>query len=59
MPSGLYGPPNTEVRIYDDELIVWNPGGLPLGLTVEDLFKPHPSVLRNKGIGGGLRYGFD
>jgi len=45
-------PSNTEVRIHDDELIVWNPGGLPLGLTVEDLYKPHPSVLRNKGIGG-------
>jgi ATP-dependent DNA helicase RecG len=40
------------VRIYDNELIVWNPGGLPLGLTVEDLYKPHPSILRNKGIGG-------
>jgi len=45
-------PSNTEVRIYDDELIVWNTGRLPLGLTVEDLYKPHPSVLRNKGIGG-------
>jgi ATP-dependent DNA helicase RecG len=45
-------PSNTEVRIYDDKLIVWNPGGLPLGLTVEDLYKPHPSILRNKGIGG-------
>ena len=45
-------PSNTEVRIDDDELIVWNPGGLPLGLTIEDLYKPHPSVLRNKGIGG-------
>ena len=45
-------PSNTEVRIYDEELIVWNPGGLPLGLTLEDLYKPHPSVLRNKGIGG-------
>ena len=44
-------PSNTEVRIYDDQLIVWNPGGLPLGLTVEDLYKPHPSILRNKGIG--------
>lgn len=43
---------NTEVRIYEDQLTVWNPGGLPLGLTVEDLYKPHPSVLRNKGIGG-------
>jgi ATP-dependent DNA helicase RecG len=45
-------PSNTEVRIYDDKLIIWNPGGLPLGLTVEDLYKPHPSVLRNKGVGG-------
>jgi len=41
---------NTEVRIYDDKLIVWSPGGLPLGITLEDLYKPHPSVLRNKGI---------
>jgi ATP-dependent DNA helicase RecG len=48
---------NTEVRIYDDELIVWNPDGLPLGLTVEDLYKPHPSILRNKGEGvGGIFY---
>ncbi|AKB18568.1 helix-turn-helix domain-containing protein [Methanosarcina sp. WWM596] len=39
-----------EIRIYDDELIVWSPGGLPLGLTMEDLFKPHASKLRNKGI---------
>ena len=45
-------PSNTEVRIYDNELIVWNPGGLLLGLTLEDLYRPHPSVLRNKGIGG-------
>ncbi|MFW0858876.1 MAG: RNA-binding domain-containing protein [Dehalococcoidia bacterium] len=43
---------NTEVRIYDDKLIVWSPGGLPFGITIEDLYKPHPSVLRNKGIGG-------
>ena len=42
---------NTEVRIYDDKLIVWSPGGLPLGITIEDLYKPHSSVLRNKGIG--------
>jgi len=39
-----------EIRIYDDKLIVWSPGGLPLGLTMEDLFKPHASKLRNKGI---------
>jgi len=44
-------PSNTEVRIYDDKLIVWSPGGLPFGITIEDLYKPHSSVLRNKGIG--------
>lgn len=44
-------PSNTEVRIYDDELIIWSPGGLPLGVTIDDLYKPHPSVLRNKGVG--------
>jgi ATP-dependent DNA helicase RecG len=42
---------NTEVRIYDDKLIVWSPGGLPFGITLADLYKPHASVLRNKGIG--------
>jgi ATP-dependent DNA helicase RecG len=45
-------PSNTEVRIFDDKLIVWSPGGLPFGITIEDLYKPHPSVLRNKGIAG-------
>ena len=39
-----------EIRIYENELIVWSPGGLPLGLTMEDLLKPHASKLRNKGI---------
>ncbi len=45
-------PSNTEVRIFDDKLIGWSPGGLPFGITIEDLYKPHPSVLRNKGIAG-------
>ena len=47
-------PSNTEVRIYDDRLTIWNPGGLPLGITMDDLLKPHGSVLRNKGIGAVL-----
>ncbi|MBW2608328.1 MAG: putative DNA binding domain-containing protein [Deltaproteobacteria bacterium] len=47
-------PSNTEVRIYDDQLTIWNPGGLPLGISMDDLFKPHGSVLRNKGIGAVL-----
>lgn len=41
-----------QIRIYDDKLVVWSPGGLPLGITMEDLYKPHSSVLRNKGIAG-------
>ena len=37
-----------QIRIYDDELIVWSSGNLPLGITLEELYKPHKSVLRNK-----------
>lgn len=37
-----------QIRIYDNELFVWSPGKLPLGITLEDLYKPHISVLRNK-----------
>lgn len=37
-----------QIRIYDNELFVWSPGKLPLGITLEDLYKPHTSVLRNK-----------
>ncbi|MFV1951559.1 MAG: RNA-binding domain-containing protein [Nitrospinota bacterium] len=45
-------PSNTEIRIYDDNLIVRSPGGLPFGITIEELYKPHSSMLRNKGIAG-------
>ncbi|MFQ6031469.1 MAG: RNA-binding domain-containing protein [Candidatus Zixiibacteriota bacterium] len=34
-------PSNTEVRIYDDRLIVWSPGGLPLGITPEPQFEEY------------------
>ncbi len=43
-------PSKTELRIFDDRLEIWNPGGLPVGITLDDLRKPHSSVLRNKGI---------
>jgi len=37
-----------QIRIYEDELIVWSPGKLPRGITIEDLSKMHKSVLRNR-----------
>ncbi len=39
---------NVVVKIFDDRLEVSNPGGLPAGLTVEDLKRPHESNPRNK-----------
>lgn len=44
-------PSNAEVRIHDDRLSIWNPGKLPFGMTIEKLYKPHESILRNHGIG--------
>lgn len=42
-------PANVQVEIYDDNVRIWSPGKLPLGITIEDLYKkPHDSVLRNK-----------
>ena len=37
-----------QVRVYDDRMIISNPGGLPLGLTVTNLLQePHDSLPRN------------
>lgn len=47
-------PSNTDIRIHDDRLEIWSPGGLPFGITLPELFKPHRSVLRNKGIASVL-----
>ena len=43
---------NIEIRIYDNKLIISSPGKLPADMTIEDLYKTHSSVLRNKGIAG-------
>ncbi|MHC9544031.1 MAG: ATP-binding protein [Vulcanimicrobiota bacterium] len=43
---------STDVKIYDDKLEIINPGGLPPGITIDDLYKTHPSIPRNKGIAG-------
>ena len=37
-----------QIRVYDDRLVIINPGGLPDGLTVTDLLRePHDSLPRN------------
>jgi len=37
----------TTIKIYDDHIWFSNPGGLPEGITVEQLKRPHQSFLRN------------
>jgi ATP-dependent DNA helicase RecG len=38
---------HSQVRIFDDRLEVWNPGQLPFGLTIAQLYEKHPSRPRN------------
>lgn len=39
---------NIEIRVYNDQLIISNPGSLPEEMTLEDLKKPrHASIKRN------------
>lgn len=36
------------IRVYDDRVLIRNPGGLPSGITVEQLKQePHPTIPRN------------
>lgn len=50
-------PDDVQVRVYDDRLEIWNPGGLPAGLRVEDLYRtPHPSRRRNPLIAEAAYY---
>lgn len=37
----------TLIKIYDDHIWFHNPGGLPEGITIEQLKKPHSSIFRN------------
>ncbi|MCF6158692.1 MAG: transcriptional regulator [wastewater metagenome] len=35
------------IKVYDDRIWVSNPGGLPEGITVDELKRPHKSYVRN------------
>jgi len=38
-----------QIKIFDDSIHIWNPGGLPFDLTIDDLLDPtHSSKPRNK-----------
>ena len=44
-------PAQIQIKIFDEYLSIWNPGGLPLGMSVERLLNPnHHSIPRNRMI---------
>ena len=45
-----------QIRVYDDRLVISNPGGLPEDLTVGDLLKEHNSFPRNPAIAQTVYY---
>ncbi len=49
-------PASTQMRLYDDQLEVWNSGGLPPQLTSADLLRPHRSFPRNRQVAEAFFY---
>ncbi|MEK6480916.1 ATP-binding protein [Catalinimonas sp. 4WD22] len=45
-----YAGPPLQISVYDDKMILWNEGGLPATLTIEDLKHKHPSRPRNRSL---------
>ena len=39
---------HTQLKVYNDKIILWNEGGLPNGIEVEDLKRNHSSKPRNE-----------
>lgn len=45
-----------QIRVYNDRLVISNPGGLPEDLTVADLLKEHNSFPRNPAVAQTVYY---
>jgi ATP-dependent DNA helicase RecG len=45
-----YAGTTIQLSVYDDKLILWNPGTLPPEITIDQLKKKHSSYPRNKNI---------
>jgi len=39
-----------QLSVYDDKLILWNPGKLPDKITIDKLMQKHPSIPKNRNI---------
>ena len=47
---------NTQIKIHDDHILIWNPGKLSSGLTLEQLKVAHPSLPHNRLIAEAFFY---
>jgi len=47
---------NTQIKIHDDHILIWNPGKLSSGLTLEQLKIAHPSLPHNRFIAEAFFY---
>jgi len=47
---------NIQIRIYDDHILIWNPGKLPPDLSLEQLKTDHPSRPHNRLIARAFFY---
>lgn len=45
-----YSGTTVQLSVYDDKLVLWNPGQLPVDVPLEKLMQKHPSRPRNKHI---------
>jgi ATP-dependent DNA helicase RecG len=52
---GTYMGGAIQMRVYNDKLSIWNEGGLPFGLSIEELKGEHNSRPRNPKIAKAIK----